>query len=138
MRARAIQELERQVASSAWSAHALGLLANVALVERRYDDARALLGRALAIDPALGRGHERLGLIALEQGRPRDALAEFERERALNPDLDRLALRLGQAYQALGDARRARDWYRRELAADPGNGEARDSLAALDRRGGGR
>jgi tetratricopeptide (TPR) repeat protein len=135
IRARTIEELERQVASSRWSAHALGLLANVALVERRYDEARALLGRALAIDPALGRGHERLGLIALEQGRPRGALAEFERERALNPHLERLALRMGQAYQALGDTRRARDWYRRELAADPGNAEARDSLAALERGG---
>jgi len=41
---------------------------------------------------------------------------------------------LARAYQQLGDWARARAAYRRELAQDPGNAEARDSLAALESR----
>ena len=120
--------------SSPWNAGALSLLANLALVGHRYDEARGFIQRALRVDPTLGRAHERLGIMALDDGRPREALAEFERERALNPHLNRLSLRMGQAWQALGDRGKARAWYERELQKDPGSAEARDSLTSLDAR----
>ncbi len=134
-----VAELERQREASPWHAGALSLLANVALSEGHYDDARALLERGLVLSPGLGRAHERLGRILLEAGRPREALRAFERERAAARGPSRsaeprgVALLMGRAWQALGEPGRAREWYRRELRADPGNGEARDSLAALDR-----
>jgi hypothetical protein len=131
LRARVIAELDRQVAASPWNANPLSLLANLALVERRYPDARALIGRALAVDPTLGRAHERLGLMAMDEGRTREAIAEFERERALNPHLTRVALRLGRAWESLGDRGKARRWYERELEIDPGSADAHRALDAL-------
>jgi hypothetical protein len=124
-------ELTRQVEESPRHAGALSLLANLALADGRYDEARRLLERGLALSPGLGRAHERLGRIALEQGRPREALLAFERERRLHPGTRGVALLIGSAWKRLGDTGRAREWYRRELAADPANAEARDSLAAL-------
>jgi hypothetical protein len=135
-REQVMDELARQAHGSPWNANAMSLLANIAYVERRYDDARALLLQALRASPEVGRGHERLGLIALSQGKPREALEEFMRERARDPSEPRVALRIGQAWRALGDVAKAREWYQRELKLDPGNGEARDSLAAVERAGG--
>jgi tetratricopeptide (TPR) repeat protein len=134
LRATVEGELRRQVESSPWHAGALSLVANIAMSDGRYDEARALLERGLAISPGLGRAHERLGRISLEEGRPRDALRELEREWALQPDRAGVAMLLGTAWQRLGEPGRAREWYRRELKVDPGSVEARDSLAALDRR----
>jgi tetratricopeptide (TPR) repeat protein len=133
LRAEVAAELERAAASSPWNAGALSLLANIALVEGRLDEGRALIERALKVDPAIGRAHERLGAIAMETGRPRDAEREFEIEQAVDPHRPGISLRLGQAWRRLGDDGRAREWYRRELAIAPGNEEARDSLSALER-----
>ena len=134
LRSEVAAELRRQMEGSPWHGSALSLLANIALSDGRYDEARALLERGLVISPRLGRAHERLGRIALEEGRPRDALRELRRERALDPDRPELALLMGRAWQGLGNPGRARESYRNELRRDPGNTEARDSLAALDRR----
>jgi hypothetical protein len=124
-------ELRARAAASPWNARDLGLLADLALAGGRHGEARGLLERALRVSPALGRGHERLGLIALAEGRPREAIAEFERERGRYPLTPGNALHLGQGWRRLGDLRRARDAYRRELRRDPGNAEALDSLAAI-------
>jgi len=108
-------------------------MANIAMSEARYDEARQLLERGLRISPRLPRVHERLGRILLEQGRPREALREFARERANDPAVKELALLKGRAWHQLGDSGRANEWYQRELRQDPGNQEAADSLRALDR-----
>ncbi|MBI5709906.1 MAG: hypothetical protein HZC42_06320 [Candidatus Eisenbacteria bacterium] len=134
LRAAAARELARQVAGSPWHAGSLGLLANIALIEGRLDDGRSLLERALAVDPFLPRARERLGLVALARGRPREALRQFEDEWRLNGWTRGLDLRRGQVAQAEGDLRKARDLYRRELRRDPGNAEAGDSLASVERR----
>jgi len=132
-----VAELQRQILDSPWHAGALSLLANVALMEGRYTEARTILSRGLAIQPTLGLVHERLGLIDMEEGKPRDALAEFEHERRL---IDGVrpgnALLIGAAWRRLGDPGRARAWYRRELKVDPGSAAAAESLAALERSGG--
>jgi predicted Zn-dependent protease len=75
--------------------------------------------------------HERLGMIALAQGRAADALAAFRRERELVLSPAGLDLRFGQAYAAMGDLGRARTHLLRELKRDPGNAEARATLAGL-------
>lgn len=127
-------ELERAAASSPWNAGALSLLANMAIEEGRYDDARDLLGRGLRLMPGLGRAHERLGLIALEERRSRDALREFQREESLKPRRSSTAVLIGRSWQQIGDRRRARDAYRRAAGLDPGNREAQDSLRAAEGR----
>ncbi|HEY2954749.1 MAG TPA: hypothetical protein VGK89_05830, partial [Candidatus Eisenbacteria bacterium] len=136
LRARAAAELTREIAGSPAHAQALLLLSSLAMIEGRHDDARALVARSLAVEPLRGGGHMRLALIALEQGRPREALNEAARERAIvgaNAALDVLT---GSAWARLGEKSRARAAYRRALAREPGNAEARDSLAALERGAG--
>jgi tetratricopeptide (TPR) repeat protein len=130
-RARLLQELERAAASSPAHAQTYSLLANVALTAGAYAEGRVYLGRALAVDPRAFRAHERLGLIALAEDRPGEALREFREERRLNRSASGLDFRMGQALHALGDLRRSRQCFERELRRDPGNQEARDSLATL-------
>jgi len=129
-RARIVAELEREAASSPYHSQALGRLGSLELVLGDLTKAERHLRDALATDPRAARAHERLGRIALALGRPRDALAEFDTERRLNGAFPAEELLRGRAFQALRDHRRARDHYRRQLALDPGNAEARDSLAA--------
>jgi tetratricopeptide (TPR) repeat protein len=118
------------VASSPANATALSLLANTALLQGRYADARRDLLRSLAVDPFTPRAHERLARIALEVGEPAEALHELDRERSLPEDDPTRDLLAGRAHRRLGDLARAREAWERVLARAPGNAEARDSLAA--------
>lgn len=132
-RARALDELTRQIEASPANAQAHRMLADLAGFEGRLPEARAQLERALAADPRLPKAHLMLAGIALEQGRPRDALRELQMERVYYGDRTSLDRWTGLAYQALGDLGRARTHYRRALARDPGDAAARDSLAAVER-----
>jgi tetratricopeptide (TPR) repeat protein len=133
LRAQTVAELQREVAGSPYHAHAMIVLANIALFEGRSDTARDLLQGSIAVDPNRAGVHQSLATIALQQGRPRDALREVGLERRLvggDPALDVLA---GQAWWALGHAERARDAFRRAVRRDPHNQEARAALEAVER-----
>jgi tetratricopeptide (TPR) repeat protein len=133
LRARARSELERQAASSRFSAGASSLLADIALVEGRFADAGVRLAAALEMDPATPRAHERLGLVALWGQDPGRALLEFERERRLAGDSAPLEVQIGFASQASGDRAGARRHYQAALRLDPTNPRARQLLESLDR-----
>jgi tetratricopeptide (TPR) repeat protein len=127
-------QLEREAASSPYHSLALGRLGSLELAIGELSGAERHLRGALAVDSKAPRAHERLGWVALESGRPRDALAEFAAERRANRAFPREELALARAWQALGDPERARSHYQRALDHDPGDAEARDSLAALGDR----
>ena len=132
LRARVRAELGREVAGSPWHARAASLLANIAILDRRYDEAARLLEETRAIDPATGLLDLRLGLIALRQGRPQEALEHFGRERRTRGETTDLLVLEGAAYRAAGDLGRARGRYQRALERDPTSTAARDSIAALE------
>jgi hypothetical protein len=134
LRRRAERELWREVAGSPYHTEALGLLANIALFEGRWDDARRRLEEALRIESLTPSAREKLGLIALQQGRPREALRWFEEERRVLGYRSGMELRRGQVAQALGDLERARAFYRRAVEKAPDNPEARDSLRSVRAR----
>jgi tetratricopeptide (TPR) repeat protein len=136
LRARTAAELERVVKDSPRHAQALILLANLALQEGRFADARRFLERALPVDPNRNGVHWRLAAVALEEGRPRDALAEVGRERKLSGPGAGLDVFAGRAWQALGDRGRAVTAYRKAVTRDSSGTEARDSLASMARGGG--
>ena len=135
LRAQAAAELERAVLGSAHHAQATILLATVALQEGRIAEGRGLLDRAIEENPICTGAHKRLAIIALVEGRPRDALREVERERRVSGPNAALDVLAGRAWRSLGEAGRARDSFRRAVRRDPGNAEARDSLAAAVRGG---
>jgi hypothetical protein len=62
-RARAWAELEREAASSPWNSTAHNFMANLALLEGRGDEARRHLEAAMAVDPHLPQGRERLARL---------------------------------------------------------------------------
>jgi hypothetical protein len=132
LRARVRQELERSIAASPRTALAHSLLANLALFEGRFPEARAELERALAEDPATPRAYERMGVVELAAGNPYAALQALKRERSRGTDDAGLHARMGMAYQQLGQIVEARAAYRRALRRDPNNPAARQMLHALE------
>jgi hypothetical protein len=136
LRARVRAELEREAAGSRWNSRAKSLLANIALLDRRYDDCEKLLREARAVDGLASTVDLRLGLVALRRGRPREALGWFRRERRVGGETVDLLLNEAAAYLASGDRGRARERCKRVLARDPGNAAARASLAAIATRPG--
>jgi hypothetical protein len=134
LRRRVGRELEREVAASPHHGTALDLLANLALLEGRWDDARRELTEAVALLPHRGGLREKLGVVALQQGRLDEARRWFEAERRAIGYRRGLDFRLGQIAQARGDLRRARALYQRELERGSGDAEVRDSLDAVTRR----
>ena len=132
LRERVRSELGRELRESPRNALAHSLLANLALVEGRWDDAAGELEAARAVAPSTPRLYERLGLIAGARGRPQEAVRLFEREHALHPERPGIEYLIGKAYRELGDPKQARVHYLRELKRNPGHTEARDSLATLD------
>ena len=131
LRSRVRRELEREAAGSPWNERASSLLANIALLDGRYDDARRLLVNLERLDPRTPRLNERFGLIALREGRPREAVERFRRERREVGDSPGLCMNEGAALSLLGDRAGAVKRYRRALALDPAVAAARDSLRSL-------
>jgi hypothetical protein len=134
LRRSAERELLREVAGSPYHGRALDLLANIALFEGRWDDARRRLTAAVALLPHRSGLREKLGLVDLQQGRPREALRWFEAERRAIGYRGGLDFRRGQVAQAEGEPHRAQALYRREIRRGGGNPEVRDSLGAVTRR----
>jgi tetratricopeptide (TPR) repeat protein len=134
MRARVAGELEREARESKYNSLALTRLGSTAIVEGDLARARRDLERALVANSRAPRAREWLGVVAMEQGRPRDALPLFDEEHRLNQWVSGYDLRRGQAWQRIGDLAKARASYERELKRDPGNQEARDSLASVEAR----
>ncbi len=133
----AVTELRRMTAASPQSAAAWNLLGRLEWSRGHTNDAREAFERAVGPDLQGAPGARVfLARIALAEGRPRVALEQCRAEASRFGSGPGLATLEGRAWAALGDPRRARAAYQRELAADPGASEARDSLEALDRRGG--
>ncbi|HET9327017.1 MAG TPA: tetratricopeptide repeat protein, partial [Candidatus Eisenbacteria bacterium] len=124
-------DLERAVKDSRWNATAHSMLANLAMVDNRGDEARTHLRAALAVDPQFQSAHYRLAMIALFEGRADDAIPELEKERRISGEVPGLHLALGMAHQQRGDRARAIDHYRAELRRDPGNAAAQARLDSL-------
>lgn len=136
LRARARAELERLAAASPFHAGASSLLADLAMTEGRFADARPLLERALAVDPATPRAHERLGLVAMWERDPARAIASFERERRRSGPSAALEVSLGFARASQGDVAAARRHFAEALRLEPGHVRARELLRELDAGGG--
>lgn len=134
LRNRLTAELDRAIAESPASSRTLYVRGTLAAFDGRLSEAAADFRRALVVDPDVHRVHEGLGAIALAQGDARGAVREFQAEGANGGWPPGTRVRLGTAFVALHDGKRAAAAYRAEIAADPGNAEARDSLAALEGR----
>jgi hypothetical protein len=134
LRAGAAAELERMIRESEFSSSAHSNLANLAMIDGRFGDARREIEQALARDPGTRYAYERLAVIALSEGRPRAALDALSRERpekAHRPITERLRR---EARIALRETEARRKEFRAALARDPARRDLADSLAAVERQ----
>lgn len=112
--------------------HLLGLVTH----QMGRKGAAALVGRAVALDPAVAEAHNDHGVILAAEGNLVEALACFERALRLKPDFQDARNNLGRALQALGRSDEAVIQFERALTGSPNPALAHFNLAMALRQQG--
>lgn len=112
--------------------HLLGLVTH----QMGRKGAAALIGRAVALDPAFAEAHNDHGVILAAEGNLIEAPACFERALMLKPNFNDARNNLGQALQRLGRSDEAVVQFEQALAGSPNPALAHFNLAmALKQQG---
>jgi tetratricopeptide (TPR) repeat protein len=98
----AAKEFEAELANVPDHAEAMAFLADSNIQLNRPENARALLEKALSIDPNVERAHLDLGILDTDAGRKEDALRELNVAAKLVPDDINVHWRLARLYQSMG------------------------------------
>ena len=123
---RMARSLCERAPSHARAFHLAGVLAH----QLKRDDAAALLGRAVAIDPRMAEAHNDWGAILAANGSLAEALACFERAVELKPDYIEARNNLGRALGSAGRFDEAIVQFEQVLSAAPNSPLAHFNLAA--------
>jgi protein O-GlcNAc transferase len=107
--------------------HLAGVLAH----RLKRDDAAALLGRAVAIDPRMAEAHNDRGAVLAANESVEEALACFERAIKLKPDYIEARNNLGLALRSAGRLGEAAVQFERVLGAAPSSPLVHFNLAAV-------
>ncbi len=95
------------------------------------DEARAELGRAVALAPSQPRFHAALGQVLADRQDLEDAVAAFRQALALEPQRPDRAYDLGLAMRLAGDFGGAESQLRSAVAGDPAHGPAHRALGLV-------
>ena len=106
-----------QAPNEARAFHLAGVLAH----QLKRNDAAALLGRAVAIDPQLAEAHNDRGVVLAAGGALAEALSSFERAVELKPGYAEARNNLARALRSVGRLEEAAVQFGRVLAAVPGS-----------------
>lgn len=117
-------DCRRALALDPGNSAALFVLGQLAYLAHQYDEAVALLQRALKGNRRNVEAHCTLGLALLALGRRDDALAAMSRARTLRPDFAAVHSNLGLAQKETGQLDEALTSFNRAIAIDPGYSEA--------------
>jgi tetratricopeptide (TPR) repeat protein len=115
VRAQAAQIFSALPDTVGWQASDLVALASYQIDRKQYDQARASLEQALALDAKQPNAYFQLGVIDLTTGRPQQAVERLERAIALDVDSPAFYLNLGIAYFQLQQVDKAIPQFRRAL-----------------------
>ena len=125
------------------SAEAANLLGVLYIQERRFDDARTAMKKAVALTPRDPQTQYNAGAAALGAGDPEAAAVFFEESLRLDPGNAATAQALCSAFNDAGVAANAADdtdsaigWYRRAVDVDPKNAAAQINLGILEEQRG--
>jgi TolB-like protein/tetratricopeptide (TPR) repeat protein len=83
-------------------------VATVYLIERRYDEAIAILRKTLEMEPDFYWAHRQLGMALELKGSPTEAIVEYQRASELNDD-PRLLAFVGHSKASMGKQNEARE-----------------------------
>jgi adenylate cyclase len=106
----------------AWRGCILGQAWGAGWVDDRdaaFDQVRAELGRAMAIDDNDADVHRILAAVAIIEGDHARASQHQERALALNPNYDLVVVQMGELYTWLGQAAEGVDWIERAMKLNP-------------------
>ncbi len=107
------------------------LLAEVALLEKRFADCAAAIGKTIARDPQNLEALFLRGRMHLTQGNTAKGIEEFERLQKIYPRAPQIQYQLGIAYLAANNASQATVALKQTLVLAPGHLEATVALANL-------
>ena len=114
-------------------------LASLLIDRRRYDEARAVLERAVAAAPSDAQAHYLLGVAVLRAGDPEGALPNLERALQLDPDLASALYALSAARRLLGHVEESLSAMQRFKALSDqqqgGAGRVEQHTATLNQQG---
>jgi len=105
--------------------------AMIAADDGRPAEARAVLERALELDPKSPTGLRQLGELEFQAGEYAKAADHLKRAREVRPDDSTVALILGEALEKTGDLTGARDALEESLKLVPGQFDARLLLGQI-------
>ena len=111
-------------------------LAEIAVVEKRYDDAVAAVGKVLARDGIHPEALLFNGRIRMEKGEIDSAITEFEKTTKVYPLAYMAHFQLGMAYLAKDDLGNAAPSLKQAIALAPGFTDAIVALAGINVRNG--
>jgi tetratricopeptide (TPR) repeat protein len=108
---------------------ATAYLGAIATREGRFDEAEALLERALALDPLAADSHNNLGMLRHAQARFAEAIAAYRRALELAPGHGAVHNNLGLSLQESGALDEAIASFREAVRAMPANASAHWNLS---------
>ena len=97
----------------------------------RCEEANAVFGEILKVDPENPRALHFAGVLAHQTGRSRDGIGLIEKSLALVPDVADWHNNFGIVLQETGDLDRAIGAYHRAIALDPNHANAHSNLGVL-------
>jgi protein O-GlcNAc transferase len=103
----------------------------IAYQKRNYDEAIALFGRALRVDPKSALCEMRLGLALAATGRHREAEAHYRSSARRDGKIPETWNNLAVTLKALGQMTEAAECYQKAIALKPDYYDAIDRLGAL-------
>ncbi|HAH06213.1 MAG TPA: hypothetical protein DCM05_06745 [Elusimicrobia bacterium] len=89
----------------------------------KLDEAEALIGRAVQLDPKNGAYQDSLGWVRFKQGRFQEALPQLSSAAKLLPEDDAIWDHLAEAYMVVGDTYSAWTAWKTAVSAAPTKGE---------------
>jgi protein O-mannosyl-transferase len=94
----------------------------------RKDDAKALIQKALQVQPDYADAHSSLGILLLSEGETDQAMFHFQKAVEIQPDDPRIQNNLGTALLRLGQTSEASVHFQKALEIQPENAQAHCNL----------
>jgi tetratricopeptide (TPR) repeat protein len=117
------------VAAGSSDATVYGSLGAICGAQERYEEAIALLNKALEIKPDYPEAHVNQGIALQNQGNLTAAIAAFTRALAYRPHYANAHIRLGLALQEQGDRSAAITAFNKAIALQPDHPDVYNNLA---------